>query len=63
MSPFGIASQGIVPKYDLKSPAERSLDTKMTSKEWPAAFTLLYVLTSSGVKALHGGHLQRDASS
>mmetsp|Transcript_9530 Transcript_9530/g.31680 ORF Transcript_9530/g.31680 Transcript_9530/m.31680 type:complete len:327 (+) Transcript_9530:178-1158(+) len=56
VSPCGIASQGISPKYSPKDAVVRSEEQKMISSCLPSARTLLYVLTSSGVNALQGGH-------
>ena len=58
LSPGGMASHGIVAKYDLNWLISRSPETKTISSFLPAACSFLYVLTRSGVNALHGGHLQ-----
>mmetsp|Transcript_15974 Transcript_15974/g.36280 ORF Transcript_15974/g.36280 Transcript_15974/m.36280 type:complete len:242 (-) Transcript_15974:202-927(-) len=56
LSPGGIASHGIVAKYSWNCPMSRSEETKMISSCLPAACSFLYVSTSCGVNALHGGH-------
>ena len=61
LSPGGMASHGIVAKYDLNWLMFLSLEMKTISSFLPAACSFLYVLTRSGVNALHGGHLHEVA--
>ena len=58
LSPGGMASHGIVAKYDLNWLMFLSPEMKTISSFLPAACSFLYVLTRIGVKYLHGGHLQ-----
>ena len=58
LSPGGMASHGIVAKYDLNWLMFLSPEMKTISSFLPAACSFLYVWTRSGVNALHGGHLQ-----
>ena len=58
LSPGGMASHGIVAKYDLNWLMFLSPEMKTISSFLPAACSFLYVLTRSGVKALRGRYLQ-----
>ena len=58
LSPGGMASHGIVAKYDLNWLMFLSPEMKTISSFLPAACSFLYVLTRCGVNDSDGGHLQ-----